>query len=138
MAGNGSSFTYNGTDLGEDAYGLYVVGVSAPLFGKPRVDIRPLSQADGVVTQGSTFGAIEIRMECKVVAPDPANLNTQLEAIAGVLRATAEGEKTLIIDQWPARQYTARLISLFDPDQAIGGAEFSLTWIVPTGTHEDI
>ena len=138
MAGNGFSFTFNGTDLGESAYGLYADEVSAPILGTPRVDKQPLAGANGVVTQGGTFGEVTIKLMCKVVAPDTASVTTQLEAIKGVLEATAEGEKTLVLDQYPNRQYTARLTSGLGPDQALTGAMFPLTFLVPSGTWTPI
>ncbi len=131
---NGFSFTYNGTDLGEAAYNLYVDRSSAPYFGKPRVDERPLAGETGSVTQGSTFESITLTLQCKVVAVSRAALITQLEAIKGVLEVTLQGEKVLVLDEYPGRQYTGRFTSAFNPDLAINGAEFTLTFLVPSGT----
>lgn len=136
MSADGKSFTFKGTDFGGASYNLYCNTPVLPRMPMPRVNVSPLSQANGVVTQGSTFDETRITVECATTASDTAAVETQMTAIVNALRATQAGPGTLIFDAFPTRAYDARLVSAIDGQLGLNGESFTLEFIVPSGWHQ--
>ena len=125
-----SSFTFNSIDYGDSDYELTVVNHNGPFFPQPRVNVEPLSAANGVVTQGAQWNALTITMVCRVAGDSKADALTKVAAIKAALKTAHEaGEASLILDDYSGNTYTARLTGYSAPRLGITGAEFTLTFL---------
>jgi phage-related protein len=90
-----------------------VVVMNMPDFpedGEERVNIAKLSQDNGTVTQGATYGSIDFTLECAIIEPDSiADIDTKIDSIVAARKAIhAAGEQAFILGRFLDRRYFAR------------------------------
>lgn len=126
-----SSFTFNSINYSGASYGLTVVSHNGPFMPVPRVNVEPLSAANGVVTQGAQWNALTIQLVCRVAGSSKADALTKVANIIAALKTAHEaGEHDFILDDYSGDTYTARLTSgMAGARLGITGAEFTLTFI---------
>lgn len=130
MSASGKSFNFKGIDYGGASYNVYARVREFPRMGRPRVSIENLAQADGVVTQGSTFDDARLTIECAVTASTTANLETAMLNVIGQLAKSQEGPGALILDSHPTKKFTARLVSGVTGSLGQNGEQFTLEFVL--------
>jgi len=134
------SFSYDGIDLGGVTYGVTLTRATLPLLTDPRVDVQTLAGEDGAVSQGTTFGAMQVSLDCIVEGFGRDDLDVKLRNIRDLFVTCQSGEKRLELDHWPGRYWDVRLVSGIDPEMKLNYARFSLDFVAPkpwaTGTAE--
>lgn len=132
------SFELNSVDYADD--NVYVMSTS-PFqdAGTPRVNRAQLSQANGEVTQGATYEAKEIVLECAIIDVDDADdLDTKIANVVTAYEAAhAGGETALVLGRYPDKTYQARPIPPAPSfARGVNGAIFTITLLasdpVPT------
>jgi len=126
------SFSFNSVNYWGDSYHVLVrtQGLVVPDIPAERVHRQPLSGADGDVTQGSTYEALEIVLPCVCHAGD-GTLETKLAAIRTALIAADGQERTLVLKWLPAAgdTFQARRIGPVKFDRKANGAYFELRFL---------
>lgn len=140
MSASGASFSFKSVNFGGPDYGVYVELVEWPRLPEPRVNVAEFSQADGGVTQGSTFRQRRIKLKCGLVADDESARNTQAGNVTSALAAGQAGVGPLIVDYFSGFQWNnARLVSGVDVKIGQNGELFDLEFLCdpwPTATAE--
>jgi hypothetical protein len=131
MSADGASFTYRSVDFGGNDYGVYVVSREWPRLPKPRVNLSMFAQADGGVTQGSTFEPRRIKLKCMLAASNEANRNTQMANVVSQLALSQyTGPALLVVDYFPDLAWkNARLMDGIDSELAQNGEIFNLEFL---------
>ena len=135
---NGNSIVFNSVDWGGTSYNLFVVGVPSGIPPAPEMEVHveKLAQADGCVTQGSSWKPLVIELRCIVLSDTAANRATQVANIITALKTCEGGEKTLVLDAYSSKSYNVRLMNSVNASIAAQGAEFTLIFLAsnPWGT----
>ena len=136
------SFTWNGIDFSGDDYQVYLVNRDrfgyTPDLPQPRVDVQGLSGSSGAVTQGATWEAERLVLECAMVAADSTARETKLLAIRTALEAAQEGEKYIIFGLRTGYKRLVRLVRVSPFVRKGNGALFTLEFVWPYPFEESV
>jgi phage-related protein len=141
MSAYENSFAFAGYDLGEPVnYGLLVVESNWPYIPKPRLTVVKRSQANGVITQGSTWDERRFELECAVTGSNRADVATKMENICDVLMLSSEGLKQLIFGWLPTKYWMARLAEEVTPGgrEGLNALQFRVVLIAPDPIPQDV
>ena len=131
MSANANSFKWDGNDLYDQK--VFIIGPDkAPGVPQPRVNLQRLSGANGEVSQGATFEAFTITLDCAVIATTGTLANTYWTQLKTIFNdSVLEGEKVLILGSDATKYYNARCMSGLTKDlDGINGFTFSLEFRV--------
>ena len=137
MSAYSNSISWDEIDLGGEDYKLVIVGGTHPYLPEPRVQLEDLSQADGAVSFGATWGPRYFEFECVIAAESAEDRATCIANVITALRTTEEGEKPLVLGWEPDDVYQARLLSGINGRDAINGVSFPLRFVAPQPWPED-
>lgn len=134
-----SSLTVDGTDLSGTDYGLHVMGdFEVPLLGEPRVHVEPLSQADGVAIQGTTYDAMRIQIPVAIVGTSTSDAETKALNLVSFFQTRHGSTYYLIWSERSTQRYTVMLRSPINLRLAQSGATFMLDFQDTTGYPETV
>ena len=130
MSANANSFSWDDNDLWDQK--VYITNHDLPGVPQPRVNLHRLTGANGEVSQGATFEAFTLTLECAVVAATGTLANTYYDELVEIFEATfADGEKELILGEDATIYYNAVCMSPFRKDiKGINGFTFTLEFRV--------
>lgn len=122
-----TSFTLNSVDYGDDTHRVHVRShLPVPSF---RVNVSELAQGNGVVTQGSTYGALRWKLRCSLVAHNATDFAAAWDAVYNALVAAHVAGETVFTPGWyPATVswYARPVGGPVIMEQSINAVEFDL------------
>jgi hypothetical protein len=131
------SFLWNAVDFSGNNYNVLLMDYRVPGLPKPRLNVQPLTGADGAVSQGSTFAAGELWLKCYTQAASLATMETQISNIVTAFQDTDSGEALLLLTP-VGKQWYARLSEGIEFQRFQNGAVFELTFFTPLAAGEAI
>lgn len=138
MSANANSLSWDTNDLWDQK--VFVMSHDAPGVPAPRVNLQRLSMANGEVSQGATFDAFTMTIECAVAASSAANAATYWAELLDIFETTlADGEKELILGEEPSIYYNAVCLSPLRKDiKGINGFTFTLEFRVTDAARNEV
>lgn len=134
-----SYLTIDGINLSADDYGLKVYkDFDMPMLGEPRLNVQPLSQADGVAIQGSSIGAFTFSVPVVIVGSSDADCHTKAMNLINFFQTRMGTTYPLIWSERADQQYTVTLRSPINVRLAQAAKLFTLTFQDTNGYPETI
>lgn len=134
-----SYLTVDGTALNASDYGLIVAGdFPVPLMGEPRLNVQPLSQADGVAIQGSSIDALVLNVPVAIIGSTSADSETKVANLVNFFQTRMGRTYYLIWSERPTKRYTVTLRSAIDVRLALAGMIFNLSFQDTLGYPETV
>ena len=129
-------FVYDDVDFGVAPYNVSVLDFDVPILGEPRISTRRIAAATGVIARGFNRDSVVITLQCGCEFADVDNPDTTLDAIAAALSTIEQVSLTLSWEPW--KSWTVLLQSGVSFERLAGGALFTLSFLVPSGTYEEV